>query len=240
VIFTSHECVVGVRTFFWCVSVIELNAWKDEWLVNIGDLQEGENKNKKSDPKKTQFKEVMHLWAIYQYLQIGCKFKWENIKNHKPWFKFKFFLKIIGFSHFVVRNIFKVLFLISNCILLKDLIFWLNQLHVIMDHMFSTYHHYVSHLGFENFKILLCILLFKNSWSDSSEFLFHLFIQQLHFEVNNLSNNTLFMFWKMNLKLLLKFLTYKSWLQSVEILHWSWYWLTYIILMILSGNIDLT
>jgi hypothetical protein len=65
------------------------------------------------------------------------------------------------FSHFVVRNIFKVLFLISNCTLLKYLIFWLNQLHVIIDHMFSTYHHYVSELGFENFEILLCIFYLK-------------------------------------------------------------------------------
>jgi len=41
VFFTSHEGVVWVTTFFGCVSLIELNAWKDEWLVNIGDLQEG-------------------------------------------------------------------------------------------------------------------------------------------------------------------------------------------------------
>jgi len=52
VFFTSHECVVCVTAFFWCVSLIELNAWKDEWLVNIGDLEKGKKKKGKSDKEK--------------------------------------------------------------------------------------------------------------------------------------------------------------------------------------------
>jgi hypothetical protein len=31
--------VVGVTIFLQCVSSIELNAWDDEWLVFIKDLQ---------------------------------------------------------------------------------------------------------------------------------------------------------------------------------------------------------
>jgi hypothetical protein len=77
VFFTSHEYVVGFTTFFWCVSLIELNAWKDDWLLSIGDLQEGK-KNKKSDQKRKRFKEVINLWLSHEYLQIGCKFKWEK------------------------------------------------------------------------------------------------------------------------------------------------------------------
>jgi hypothetical protein len=46
VLSTSHE-YVGVTTFFQCVSLIELNACKDEWLVAIETLQEGKNKAKK-------------------------------------------------------------------------------------------------------------------------------------------------------------------------------------------------
>jgi len=34
------------------VSLIELNAWKDEWLVNIGDLEKGKKKKGKSDKEK--------------------------------------------------------------------------------------------------------------------------------------------------------------------------------------------
>ncbi len=38
--FTSHEYVVGVATFFWCVSLVALNACDDEWLVAIKNIQE--------------------------------------------------------------------------------------------------------------------------------------------------------------------------------------------------------
>jgi hypothetical protein len=42
--------------------------------------------------------------------------------------------------------------------------------------MFLTYYHYVLHQGLENLEILLCTLLFK------SAFVYHRFIQQLHFK----------------------------------------------------------
>jgi len=35
VCFVSHEYVVWVTTFFQCVSLIELNARRDKWLVTI-------------------------------------------------------------------------------------------------------------------------------------------------------------------------------------------------------------
>jgi len=33
--FTSYEYVVGVTTFSPCVSLIKLNAWKNEWVINV-------------------------------------------------------------------------------------------------------------------------------------------------------------------------------------------------------------
>jgi len=42
---------VEVTTFFQCVSLIDLNAWKDEWLIAIEVLQKG-IKNNKDNKKK--------------------------------------------------------------------------------------------------------------------------------------------------------------------------------------------
>jgi hypothetical protein len=55
VLFTSHEYVVKVTTFFQHVSSIELNAYKDEWHVAIEVLQEGKRKesNKKGRKKRS-------------------------------------------------------------------------------------------------------------------------------------------------------------------------------------------
>ncbi len=41
VLSTSHEYVVRVTTIFQCLSLIELNAWEDEFFVVIEALQEG-------------------------------------------------------------------------------------------------------------------------------------------------------------------------------------------------------
>jgi len=41
-------------------------------------------KTRRVTKKRKRLKEVINLWVIRQYLQIGCKFKWEKIKNHKP------------------------------------------------------------------------------------------------------------------------------------------------------------
>ncbi len=49
--FTSHEYVV-VTIFFQCVSLIELNSWKDETFVAIKALQKREKKKTKDVTKK--------------------------------------------------------------------------------------------------------------------------------------------------------------------------------------------
>jgi len=44
--FTSHEYVIKATTFFQCVSLIELNAHKDEWIVAITILLRRKMENK--------------------------------------------------------------------------------------------------------------------------------------------------------------------------------------------------
>jgi hypothetical protein len=44
---SSHEYVVGVKVFSQCVSMIELNAWEDDWLVTIKVLQEGKRRQRR-------------------------------------------------------------------------------------------------------------------------------------------------------------------------------------------------
>ncbi len=56
--FTSHEYVV-VTIFFQCVSLIELNSWKDETFVAIKALQKREKKNKGCNKKRKKRKEVI-------------------------------------------------------------------------------------------------------------------------------------------------------------------------------------
>jgi hypothetical protein len=58
VLSTSHE-YVGITTFFQCVSLIELNACKDDWLVDIEALQEGKNKAKKMTKKGKRKKKMI-------------------------------------------------------------------------------------------------------------------------------------------------------------------------------------
>jgi len=43
---------VEVTTFFQCVSLIDLNAWKDEWLIAIEVLQKGIKNNKDNKKKR--------------------------------------------------------------------------------------------------------------------------------------------------------------------------------------------
>jgi hypothetical protein len=57
-------------TFFYCVLLFELNAWKDEWLVAIKNLQEGKRKKydvrtkrKKSDLVCEQYTNAYKLGA---------------------------------------------------------------------------------------------------------------------------------------------------------------------------------
>jgi len=52
--------IVGVTIFLQHVSLIELNAWDDKWLVFIEDLQEKKKKMKKKGIRK---KKWFSLWV---------------------------------------------------------------------------------------------------------------------------------------------------------------------------------
>ncbi len=86
VFFTSHECVVGFTTFFWCVSLIELNAWKDEWLVSIGDLQEGKKKQEEWPKKEKGLKKWLICGQFINTCKLDANSNGKNIQNHNPWF----------------------------------------------------------------------------------------------------------------------------------------------------------
>jgi hypothetical protein len=99
---------------------------------------------------------------------IGVQIEmWKSLKTMQITTIFFLFL---FFVHFLCSwDMLKGGLLISKFTLQKYLIYWLNQLYVdIKSHVFQptiiTYYHYVSHQGFENFKILLCMLLCKNAW----------------------------------------------------------------------------
>jgi len=78
VFFTSHE-YVAITIFFQCVSLIELNSWKDEIFVAIKALQKGEKKAKDVTKKGKNKKKWLSLWAIHECSQIGCKMRWASI-----------------------------------------------------------------------------------------------------------------------------------------------------------------
>jgi hypothetical protein len=73
---------------------------------------------------------------------------------------------------------FKIWLFISKFTLIKDLVFWLNQLHVNHKSHVSHYH-YVSHHLFLKTLTLLCTCYLKIHDSHSNAFVFYLFIQQL-------------------------------------------------------------
>jgi hypothetical protein len=76
VFFTPNEYVVGVTTFFQCVSSIKLNAKEDEWHGTMETLQEGKRKAKKVAKKGLKKKKWSSLWmTIHQCLQIEWKLK---------------------------------------------------------------------------------------------------------------------------------------------------------------------
>jgi hypothetical protein len=87
----------------------------------------------------------------------------QNFKNHA---NYNIFLKIHFSFYFLCSwDMFKSWLLISNFILHKYLINWLNQLYVnhkshVSQPTITKYHTKV----FENLKILLCMLLFKSAW----------------------------------------------------------------------------
>jgi len=90
VFFTSHEHVVGFTTFFWCVSLIQLNAWKDKWLVSIGDWQEGKKKQEEWPKKQKGLKKWLvgdsSILANWVQIQMGKTLKTINL--HKKDFYF--------------------------------------------------------------------------------------------------------------------------------------------------------
>jgi hypothetical protein len=53
---TSHEYIVGLTICFQCASLIELNAWEEEWFVDKWVLQEAKRESKKANINKTSFK----------------------------------------------------------------------------------------------------------------------------------------------------------------------------------------
>ncbi len=53
-VFTSHEYVVRVRTFYQSMSLIESNAHEDEWLIVIKVLQEGKLRIKKWQKRENE------------------------------------------------------------------------------------------------------------------------------------------------------------------------------------------
>jgi hypothetical protein len=57
--FYINEYVVGVTTFFQCVSLIRLNAKEDEWHNVMETLQEGKRKAKKVTKKGKKKKKVI-------------------------------------------------------------------------------------------------------------------------------------------------------------------------------------
>ncbi len=70
-IFRSYEYLVGTTTFFQCVLLIKLNAWKDEWLVVIEPLEKDKMKPKKVEKEEEEEKNDSNLWTIHNVFQIG-------------------------------------------------------------------------------------------------------------------------------------------------------------------------
>ncbi len=69
-IFTSHEYVVRVTTFFECMSWIEWNAWEDKWFVSPKIYKKGLEKESKEGSEK-KLKNKIDL-VSKQYINI-CK-----------------------------------------------------------------------------------------------------------------------------------------------------------------------
>ncbi len=119
-----------------------------------------------------------------------------------------------NFFHFLCSwNMFKIWIWISNFTWFKHLIFWLHQLHVNHNTCLSTYYNYHT-------KVLKIVIFHSTCYlkvhdSHSSDLCFTFSFNNYTFKFNGVLNNTLFMFWNMNIKLQLKFLNYTPWLQIV-------------------------
>ncbi len=87
-------------------------------------------KQKNQQKKEEDFRKQFSLWENHQYLQIRCKLKWAKLEIHEKWFKKKLNHKTFLFFFVVVKHAQNVMSLISNCTLLKYLMFWFKQLHL--------------------------------------------------------------------------------------------------------------
>ncbi len=159
----------------------------------------------------TQKKKGLKKWLIcgrfINTCKLGANSNGKNIKNHKPWFKN---YKIFSFCN----NLF------FQSIVLDFKLYISQRFNILVKSILCNHKSHAFNLpslcitpkiwklwnSFVHIVILKFMITFK--WICVSSF--HSTIK-----VNGLSNNTLFMFWNMNLKLLLKFLTYTSWLQSI-------------------------
>jgi hypothetical protein len=85
---------------------------------NLCNKQKKKKKNNYKNNKKTKKEKKWYsLWVIHQSLQIGCKLKWENFKNHANSSQFFKILIIIFFIFYVVETCskFGFWFQIRNC-----------------------------------------------------------------------------------------------------------------------------
>ncbi len=65
-------------TFFYCVLLFELNAWKDEWLVAIKTLQEG--KRKRNDVRKKKKSDLVCEQYTNAY-KLGANWDGKDFKH---------------------------------------------------------------------------------------------------------------------------------------------------------------
>jgi hypothetical protein len=82
--FTSHE-YVGFVTYSQCVSSIELNACKDEWVVAIEVLQEKKKKQNKATKNKIKIDLVYGQYT--NTCKLGAKSDGQEFLNHKSWWQ---------------------------------------------------------------------------------------------------------------------------------------------------------
>ncbi len=70
---STFQEYVEVTTFFQCVSLTKLNAWKDEWFIAIEVLQKGIKKQKKITKKGKNdivCGQNINVW------KLGAKWDW--------------------------------------------------------------------------------------------------------------------------------------------------------------------
>jgi hypothetical protein len=69
------------------VSLIELNAWEDERLVEIGALQEGRKKNQRWQKRRDFFLNDLICEQYTNACKLGANWNGKDFKNHTSWSK---------------------------------------------------------------------------------------------------------------------------------------------------------